>query len=363
MFRLFGDIFRKKRILITGHTGFKGAWLSIWLQKLGADVVGYSLDPPTDPSLFEICDLKNHIISVIGDIRNKQDLMDLFKKYSPEIVFHLAAQSLVIPSYDNPAETYETNVMGTVNVLEVCRLSSFVKAVVNVTSDKCYENNQWVWGYRENDLLGGYDPYSSSKACAELVTAAFLKSFFNPDEFQAHGVALASARAGNVIGGGDWANYRLIPDCLAALQHKRSITVRHPNAIRPWQHVLEPLYGYLLLAQHLYQEGSTFSGKWNFGPQDESIKSVSWVVNKLGEKWGDAISMVTEEGNKPHEAQYLRLDCSQAKVRLNWYPQWDLETALGKTCEWHKAYLDNLNMVNVTLEQIAQYEAVLMNTK
>ena len=363
MSRLFDDLFRKKRILVTGHTGFKGAWLSLWLEKLGADVVGYSLEPPTDPSLFEICELKDHIISVVGDIRNKEDLTTVFEKYAPEFVFHLAAQSLVIPSYANPAETYETNVMGTVNVLDVCRLSPGVKAIVNVTSDKCYENNHWVWGYRESDRLGGYDPYSSSKACAELVSAAFIKSFFNPDAFGTHGVALASARAGNVIGGGDWAYFRLIPDCIAALQDKRPIKVRHPDAIRPWQHVLEPLYGYLLLAQHLYREGPAFSGKWNFGPEDESLKSVRWVVAKLGEKWGAGLSMITEASNNPHEAQYLKLDCSQAKVRINWQPQWDLDTALGKTCEWHKAYLERRNMVKFTLAQIEQYEADILNTK
>lgn len=363
MSKLFDDVFRDRSILITGHTGFKGSWLSLWLAKLGARVVGYSLGCPTDPSLFEICDLKNKIISINGDIRDKNKLIGISKKYSPEIVFHLAAQSLVIPSYNNPIETYETNVLGTANLLESCRLSNSTKAIVNVTSDKCYENHQWLWGYRENDALGGYDPYSSSKACAELVTAAYLKSFFNPEKFDAHGVALASARAGNVIGGGDWAEYRLIPDCMAAIQNNREIFIRYPDAVRPWQHVLESLYGYLLLAQHLYQGGSSFSGGWNFGPEDESLQSVSWIINKLGEKWGCGLSLVTDDNHNSHESQYLKLDCSKAKTRINWFPQWNLDTALDKIIEWYKAYLDQKSMYNVTLKQINQYEAYILETK
>jgi CDP-glucose 4,6-dehydratase len=360
MTRLLKDVFRNMRVLVTGHTGFKGSWLSLWLKKLGAHVVGYSLDAPTNPSLFEICGLKNEIISINGDIRNRDGLMSAFKRYSPEIIFHLAAQALVIPSYSNPIETYDTNVMGTVNILDVCRQSHFVKAVVNVTSDKCYENHQWIWGYRENDTLGGCDPYSNSKACSELVTAAFLKSFFNPDTYRSHGVALASARAGNVIGGGDWAAYRLIPDCISALQNNRSLVVRHPDAVRPWQHVLEPLYGYLLLAAYLYQRGSSFSGQWNFGPEDESLQSVSRVVDKIGKKWGNNVSLVTDKHNGPYEAQYLKLDCSKAKARINWFPQWNLDTAVEKAVGWYKAYSNGKNMLTTTLNQIEQYEARLM---
>jgi CDP-glucose 4,6-dehydratase len=360
---LFKEFYSGKRVLITGHTGFKGSWLSLWLNKLGADVVGYAFDPPTNPSLFEICDLDKKIISIDSDVRYLKTLVEVFKKYSPEIVFHLAAQSLVIPSYENPVETYETNVLGTVNILEACRQSSSARTIVNITSDKCYKNNQWLWGYRENDPLGGNDPYSSSKACAELVTASYLDSFFNPDDYNTHRVALASARAGNVIGGGDWAKYRLIPDCIAALQSNGQIIVRHPDAIRPWQHVIEPLYGYLLLAQHLYEDGPLFSGGWNFGPDDDSLKPVSWLIESIRKNWGNNISVKIDDGKFSCEEKYLKLDCSKAKFEINWHPQWKLETAVEKTVEWYQAYSNGKDMLSFTLNQIEQYEEHLLKPK
>jgi CDP-glucose 4,6-dehydratase len=353
----FGNFYKDKRILVTGHTGFKGAWLSIWLNKLEADVVGYALEPPTTPSLFDICILESRVTSIKGDVRDLKKLKDVFANYQPEIVFHMAAQPLVRYSYREPVETYGTNVMGTVNVLEACRHTPSIKAIVNITSDKCYENKEWVWGYRENDPMGGYDPYSSSKGCAELVTGAYLRSYFNPDKYREHGVSLASVRAGNVIGGGDWAEDRLIADCIRALSEKKQIIVRSPDAVRPWQHVLEPLSGYLLLAQRLYEEGLTFSGAWNFGPDDDSVVPVRWVVDRVVEIWGDSASWKIDDGHKPHEARYLKLDCSKARTQLGWKPQWELYRGLNKTVEWYKAYYrSEADMLNFTLEHINSYE-------
>jgi CDP-glucose 4,6-dehydratase len=275
------QFWKNKRVFLTGHTGFKGSWLSIWLDSLGANVHGYSLKPPTDPSLFNLCSIDRFTNSTIGDIRNRDLLKATLQKAQPEIVFHLAAQPLVRESFKNPVETYETNVMGTVNLLDAVRACPSVKAVVIVTTDKCYENREWHWGYRENDPMGGYDPYSSSKGCAELVTAAYRQSFFNPKDFDNHHIAVASARAGNVIGGGDWALDRLVPDCLKAILDGRKIIVRNPHAIRPWQHVLEPLRGYLLLAQKLFENGPQFAEAWNFGPDDRDCRPVIDVVSKL----------------------------------------------------------------------------------
>jgi len=353
---MFNNFYKDKRIVITGHTGFKGAWLSIWLHHLGSHVVGYALEPPTKPSLFEACKLEDKITSITGNVRNYRLLRDVLEKYKPEIVFHMAAQSLVRNSYREPLETYKTNVMGTVNMLEACRHTSSVRVVVNITSDKCYENKEWEWGYSENDPMGGYDPYSSSKGCAELITNAYIKSYFNPDTFKKHGKSLASARAGNVIGGGDWAEERLIPDCIKALIENIPVVIRYPDAVRPWQHVLEPLYGYLLLAQNLYQDGSAFIGGWNFGPYDEDARPVRWIVEKMTKMWGNNASWVIDKSNHPYESHFLKLDCSKAKTKLGWHPEWDLNSALERTIEWYKTYLINKDMFNFSINQIEAYE-------
>jgi CDP-glucose 4,6-dehydratase len=340
---------------MTGHTGFKGSWLSLWLQSMGAQVVGYSLNPPTNPSLFEVAKVGNGMTSIIGDIRDLEKLRAVFTKHNPQIVIHMAAQPLVRYSYTEPVETYSTNVMGTVHLLEAVRSTPTVKAVVNITSDKCYENREWEWGYRENEAMGGFDPYSSSKGCAELVASAYRNSYFHPDKFQQHGVAIASARAGNVIGGGDWAGDRLIPDILRAITEGRPVNIRNPHAIRPWQHVLEPLSGYLQLAQKLYEEGAAYADGWNFGPNDEDAKPVQWIVEKLTQSWGEGASWMLDAGEHPHEAHYLKLDCSKAKSRLDWHPKWHLEHTLGAIIEWHRAHRDGKDMRALSLKQIQQY--------
>lgn len=347
--------FQGKKVLVTGHTGFKGSWLSLWLQSMGAQVVGYALAPPTNPSLFEVAEVGKGMTSIIGDIRDLEHLRSVFAEHRPEIVIHMAAQPLVRYSYIEPVETYSTNVMGTVNLLEAVRSTGSVKAVVNVTSDKCYENREWVWGYRENEAMGGYDPYSNSKGCAELVTAAYRNSYFHPEKYREHGVAIASGRAGNVIGGGDWADDRLIPDIVRAITQGKPVNIRSPHAIRPWQHVLEPLSGYLVLAQKLYEEGATYAEGWNFGPNDEDAKPVQWIVEKLTQAWGEGASWVLDGGDHPHEAHYLKLDCSKAKMRLDWHPRWHLEDALGAIIDWHRAHRDGKNMHELTLSQIGAY--------
>jgi len=344
-----------KRVLLTGHTGFKGSWLSLWLQSMGAKVVGYALAPPTIPSLFEVAEVGKGMTSVIGDIRDLAQLKQVFAEHQPEIVIHMAAQPLVRFSYIEPVDTYSTNVMGTVNLLEAVRNTDSVKAVVNVTTDKCYENREWVWGYRENEAMGGYDPYSSSKGCAELVTAAYRNSYFHPDKYKMHGVAIASGRAGNVIGGGDWADDRLIPDIVRAITAGDPVHIRNPHSTRPWQHVLEPLSGYLVLAQKLYEDGATYAEGWNFGPNDEDAKPVQWIVEKLTQTWGEGASWVLDGGDHPHEAHYLKLDCSKAKARLDWHPRWHLEDVLGAIIEWQRAYRDGKDMQALTLGQIEIY--------
>lgn len=349
------DFWRGKRILMTGHTGFKGSWLSLWLQSLDAQVIGYALAPPTNPSLFDVAKVGAGMTSIIADIRDLEKLRTVFSEHQPEIVIHMAAQPLVRYSYIEPVETYSTNVMGTVNLLEAVRSTKSVKAVVNVTSDKCYENREWVWGYRENEAMGGYDPYSSSKGCAELVASAYRNSYFHPDKYKQHGVAIASARAGNVIGGGDWAGDRLIPDILRAIAENKPVDIRNPHAIRPWQHVLEPLSGYLQLAQKLYAEGTTYAEGWNFGPNDEDAKPVQWIVEKLTQSWGEGASWTVDEKSHPHEAHYLKLDCSKAKTRLDWHPRWHLEDTLNAIIEWHRAYRDGKDMHALSLRQIQQY--------
>jgi CDP-glucose 4,6-dehydratase len=344
-----------KKIFVTGHTGFKGSWMCLWLRTMGAEVTGYALQPPTSPSLFDEADVSRDMCSIIADIRDGERLTAAMRATAPEIVIHMAAQSLVRHSYFAPVETYATNVMGTVHLLEAVRNTPSIKVVVNVTSDKCYENREWDWGYRESDHLGGHDPYSNSKGCAELVTAAYRNSFFSPDKYGTHGVALASARAGNVIGGGDWAQDRLIPDIIRAFTQGKPVNIRNPHAIRPWQHVLEPLSGYLVLAQKLYEEGAAYAEGWNFGPSDEDAKPVQWIVENLAQAWGKGASWVLDDGNHPHEAHYLKLDCSKAKARLDWSPRWHLQDALSAIIEWHHAQLNGKDLHAVTLRQIAAY--------
>ena len=345
-----------KRVLLTGHTGFKGSWLSLWLQSMGAEVIGYALAPPTKPSLFEVANVSSGMTSIIGDIRDLATLQKVFAEHRPEIVIHMAAQPLVRYSYLEPVETYSTNVMGAVNLLEAIRQTKSVKAVVNVTTDKCYENREWAWGYRENEAMGGFDPYSSSKGCAELVTAAYRNSYFHPEKYHEHGVAIATGRAGNVIGGGDWAEDRLIPDTMRAIVSGQLVNIRNPHSIRPWQHVLEPLSGYLLLAQRLYEECPAFAEAWNFGPNDDDAKPVDWILDKLTKTWGEGASWQLDKGDHPHEAHYLKLDCSKAKSRLQWQPKWSLATAIEEICVWHKAHTAGADMQAMCLHQIKQYE-------
>jgi CDP-glucose 4,6-dehydratase len=350
------DFWRGKRVFMTGHTGFKGSWLSLWLQQLGATLTGYALTPPTNPSLFEVASVGQDMRSIIADIRDAEMLAKAMRETRPEIVIHMAAQPLVRYSYQAPIETYATNVMGTVHLLDAVRQTSTVRAVVNITSDKCYDNKEWPWGYRENEPMGGYDPYSSSKGCAELVTAAYRNSYFNPAKYAEHGIAIATARAGNVIGGGDWAENRLIPDILRAIEAGQPVNIRSPYAIRPWQHVLEPLGGYITLAEKLYREGSVFAEGWNFGPADEDAKPVQWIVEQLTAAWGEGAAWQLDQGSQPHEAHYLKLDCSKAKARLGWHPRWQLSDALSSIVAWHKGLLDRANMKTLTLNQIASYE-------
>jgi CDP-glucose 4,6-dehydratase len=342
---------RNKRVLLTGHTGFKGSWLSLWLQAMGAEVHGYALEPPTYPNMFTAADVASGMASrETADIRDAEALRRVIVGVTPEIIFHLAAQSLVRSSYAMPAETYDINVMGTVNLFEAVRLGGGVKVVVNITSDKCYENREWLWGYRENEPLGGHDPYSSSKGCAELVTSAYRSSFFAPA-----GILLASARAGNVIGGGDWADDRLLPDCFRALEAGQTLRIRSPQAVRPWQHVLEPLSGYLRLAEKLYAEGAAFAEGWNFGPTDDDAHSVGWIIESLSKLMHD-LKWQCDPSTQPHEANCLKLDSNKARSRLGWRSRWRLATALEKTFAWHQAWLKKEDMKHLSLAQIAEYQ-------
>jgi CDP-glucose 4,6-dehydratase len=352
---LFNSIYKNRKVLITGHTGFKGSWLCLLLHKLGAEVYGYALEPPTNPSLFKKAGITELITSEIGDIRDLEHLSRFMQQVRPEIVIHMAAQPLVRESYKTPVDTYAINVMGTVNVLEACRLTPGIKAIVNVTTDKCYENREWHWGYRENEAMGGYDPYSNSKGCSELVTAAYRNSYFNPANYADHGVAIASARAGNVIGGGDWAADRLIPDFIRSIVNGETIEIRSPYAIRPWQHVLEPLTGYLTLTAKLFTEGAQYAEGWNFGPDDKDAKNVEWITSTLCKLWGNRANYEIDTNPQPHEANYLKLDCSKAKAELGWYPKWDIETTLKSIVEWNKAYFSKENIRKITEKQIDQY--------
>ncbi len=355
------DFWLGKRVLLTGHTGFKGSWLSLWLQSLGAKLVGYALAPPTNPNLFEIASVASGMTSVLGDIRDLAALQAVLNEHQPEIVIHMAAQALVRHSYQNPVDTYATNVMGTVHLLEAVRQTPGVKAVVNITTDKCYENREWVWGYRENEPMGGYDPYSNSKGCAELVTSAYRTSFFNANAYTQHGVALATVRAGNVIGGGDWAADRLLPDILAAFEQGQSARIRNPNAIRPWQHVLEPLSGYLKLAELLYMHGPDFAEAWNFGPDGEDAKSVGWIADQMAALWGSDAQWQADAGEHPHEAHYLKLDISKACSRLNWHPAVRLQDALKLVIDWSQKRRSGADMRACTLAQIQHYQQLIRN--
>ena len=340
-----------KRVFITGHTGFKGSWLSLWLQQMGAEVKGFSLTPPTNPSLFVEAKVAQQMQSEIGDIRDFSKLSESIRTFNPDILLHLAAQPLVRLSYKEPIETYSTNVMGTVNVLEASRYASHLKAIVVITTDKCYENREWEWGYRENEPMGGHDPYSNSKGCAELVVSAYQRSFFHtPDT-----AAVASARAGNVIGGGDWAEDRLIPDILRAFEKQQSVIIRNPLSTRPWQHVLEPLSGYLVLAQRLWQDGKSFAEGWNFGPKDDDCQPVQWILDKMVHFWGDGAHYEIDKSEQPHEANFLKLDCSKAAMRLKWHPKWRLQQTLEQIVHWHRAWLEGADMQVKCLQEIEKY--------
>lgn len=349
---------RGKRVFLTGHTGFKGGWMSLWLQRLGAELTGFSLQPPTELNLFDEARVSEGMRSIIGDIRDRPVLQQAMQDAQPEIVIHMAAQPLVRYSYENPVETYAINVMGTVHLLEAVRNTTSVKAVVNITTDKCYENREWVWGYRENEPMGGYDPYSNSKGCAELVSAAYRSSFFNTNAYDKHGVALATVRAGNVIGGGDWARDRLIPDILAAFEQGKAVNIRNPQAIRPWQHVLEPLRGYLILAERLSEQGSGYAEGWNFGPNDEDAKPVGWIVEQMAELWGRDANWQIDPGTHPHEANYLKLDISKARSRLDWQPALRLNDALKLIIDWSKQRQLGADIRELTLAQIHAYQTL-----
>lgn len=341
---------RNKVVFITGHTGFKGGWLSLWLNAQGAKVHGYALPPATSPNFFTEAKVSQVLESnTIANIEDIATLRNSIQKVQPDIVLHLAAQALVRLSYDEPVITYATNVMGTVNLLETVRGIHSVKAIVNVTTDKCYENKEWLWPYREDESLGGYDPYSSSKACSELVTAAYRNSFLSKQ-----GVRVATARAGNVIGGGDWSTDRLIPDFLRAMDNQQLLKIRSPNAIRPWQHVLEPLAGYLLLAEKLFDDGESYAQAWNFGPSEDDAKPVSWIVNRLTEAIPCA-AWKTDSNPQPHEAGYLKLDSSKARNILGWKPRWNLDTSLQKIIDWHSYWKNGGDMQSFSLAQIADY--------
>lgn len=350
-------IWRNRRVFLTGHTGFKGGWLALWLASQGAVVRGYSLDPSTRPNLFTEARIGSVVEDMRGDIRDAGALEPALREFRPEAVFHMAAQPLVRSSYDDPIGTYETNVLGTARVLDAVRRTPSVRAVVSVTTDKCYENKEWLWGYRETDPLGGYDPYSSSKACAEIVSAAFRSSYFHPERYSEHGCAIATARAGNVIGGGDWSLDRLIPDLVRGFVAGEPVLIRRANAIRPWQHVLEPLAGYIALGEHLLSpEASRYATAFNFGPSDGDAQTVGWIVERMAERWsGDAGWKLDAEAGV-HEAGYLKLDASRARSELGWSPRLRLETTLEWLVDWYKAQQSGADMQAFTLAQIARYE-------
>ena len=360
------DFWAGRRVFITGHTGFKGAWLALWLWSRGAKVTGFSLPPETTPNLFELLAIEKHVESRFGDIRDFGALKAELESTLPEVVFHLAAQSLVRRSYEQPVETYHTNILGTVHLLEAVRQVGGVRAVVVVTSDKCYENREWSWGYREIDPLGGDDPYSSSKGCAELVTAAYIRSYFHHNSATSSSTSVASVRAGNVVGGGDWAQDRLVPDAIAAFRAGVPLRVRNPGAVRPWQHVLEPLSGYLLTARRLMESPASTSGAWNFGPRDEDVRPVHWVVDRLAAIWGEGATWRVDSGDHPHEARYLKLDSTKARSELGWEPLWSVEEALERTARWYRCHHDGASqqqLLERTLADIAHYESRCKNLR
>lgn len=335
---LFSEIYKDKVVLVTGHTGFKGSWLCFWLKEMGANVIGYSLKAPTTPNHISLLDID--MVSIIGDIRDLDKLNEVFAKYKPDIVFHLAAQSLVRVSYEHPIETYETNVMGTLKVFEACRIAN-VKAIVNITSDKAYENREWIWGYRENDPMGGYDPYSSSKGCAELLVSSYRSSYFNINDYKkSHNTLLSSCRAGNVIGGGDWAKDRLMTDIMLSVSKGEKVSIRNPYATRPWQHVLEPLSGYLQVGQKLLEEKVEFADGWNFGPSDEGSITVKQVVENVKKDWDKIDYEINTDVNQLHEASLLKLDCSKAHILLKWKDVWDSNITFEKTVKWYRSYYE-----------------------
>ncbi len=348
---------RGRRVLLTGHTGFKGSWLALWLLRMGAEVTGIALEPPTEPSLFRVANVDAGMRSIHGNVCDSLAVGAAFRDARPEVVVHMAAQSLVRASYAAPVDTYMTNVIGTARILDEVRRSPSVRAVVVVTSDKCYENREWPWPYRETDTLGGFDPYSNSKACAELVTSSFRSSFFHPERMAQHGVAIASARAGNVIGGGDWASDRLVPDAVRALQSGASLEVRNPDAIRPWQHVLEPLRGYLLLAQALFQDGSRYAGSWNFGPLTDAMQPVHAVLESLSRHW-PAASWHIAEGAQPHEAGVLCLDCAKARAELGWTAALSFEESVADTAEWYTRFYGGENARTLCEAQLDRYQVL-----
>jgi len=344
------EFWNGKRVLITGHTGFKGSWLAFWLKILGADVCGYALAPQSSPNLFESLRLENQIESITGDVRDLEKFEKTLKKAQPEVIFHLAAQSLVRKSYREPLETYTTNVIGTINVLEAVRRVDSVRTVVVITTDKVYENREWHWAYRENERLGGFDPYSNSKACAELAVAAYRNSFFAESE-----CLIATARAGNVIGGGDWSEDRLLPDVFRSLIFGEKLKIRNPNSIRPWQHTLEPLAGYMKLAEKLYAGEKAFAESWNFGPSDEDSKPVGWILEKIKSVWNQPVEWEIAERLQPHEARLLKLDSAKAKNELKWFPQLNINEAVQLTAEWYRSFRDKKDLLELTREQINFY--------
>jgi len=350
----FNNIYSGKKVLVTGHTGFKGSWLSIWLKELGAEVIGYALNPYTEKDNFVLSDLENKIIDIRGDIRDRKKLEEVFKKYEPEIVFHLAAQPLVRLSYDIPVETYEVNVMGTINVMECIKNSSKTKVGVMITTDKCYDNKEQIWGYRENEPMGGYDPYSSSKGAAEIAISSWRNSFMNPKNYEKHGKAIASARAGNVIGGGDWALDRIIPDCIRFIEEDKTIEIRSPQAVRPWEHVLEPLSGYLMLGQKLLEDPIKYSEGWNFGPELSAIVPVWEIATKVIENYGKGKLIDTSDPNALHEAKLLALDVAKARFILGWTPTLTIDETLEMTVDWYKRY-KNENAYDICVEHIKKF--------
>ncbi|NND89243.1 MAG: CDP-glucose 4,6-dehydratase [Granulosicoccus sp.] len=344
-----------RRVLLTGHTGFKGSWLALWLSQMGARVSGYALAPDTDPSLYQLARVDELVDSTLGDIRDRDALENTVQRTQPEIVLHLAAQAMVRESYADPTGTFDTNVMGTVNLLEATRQCASARAVMIITSDKCYQNQEWEWGYREIDSLGGHDPYSASKACAELVARSWRLSFMGQGGQDTRRCAVATARAGNVIGGGDWARDRLVPDILRSIDNGQDVVLRNPQAVRPWQHVLEPLSGYLLLAERLYSEGAPWDQAWNFGPADSDARCVSWIAEHLMRECNSDSRWKLESGTLAHETQQLRLDCSRARQRLGWIPRWTLEQCLQEIVRWHSAWLNGRDMQCFSQETIARY--------